>query len=164
MLATILLTRETIYSSHIHRFTHPMTFWSTSSSKARRCAGGLALSSLPLPAPQQEELPRARARRRLGDRAMEIGLPLVMFLFRMPSDDAFYTWLLEPGIEQGAATLRQNQAMVVERLATEELNAIVTAVDTWYDARGFPLPQLSDRPSSGRQVLQRIIDGRVRFS
>jgi hypothetical protein len=80
------------------------------------------------------------------DRALQIGIqqglryrpfpfPVVLFFFTMENNEGWYTWVAEPVVSSGGGFEIVLHGKASGRpLNTEAIDAIVEAVDRWYDA------------------------------
>ena len=61
--------------------------------------------------------------------------PVCLFYFTMRDNQAYYTWILEPLLQEtGEPRLRKREVADCKMLDHDSLDAIVTQVSKWYDA------------------------------
>lgn len=64
----------------------------------------------------------------------EYPFPVALFAFTMEENLAFYSWIMEPAIENGAAQLRMRKRGLLQELTFSNLDKLLDDVNAWYDA------------------------------
>jgi hypothetical protein len=88
-----------------------------------------------------QEIPDPRVARRVLKSLLprevtqtSLSMPISIFLFSMVRDQGYYSWQQEPVTSDGLPRLRQHESRECSRLDQESLQAIVDAVNSYFDA------------------------------
>jgi hypothetical protein len=67
---------------------------------------------------------------------IELPFPVCLFYFTMADDRGYYRWLLEPDTsERDYAYLKQRTNKEFKKLTDNEINKMVSQVNSWYEVR-----------------------------
>lgn len=69
------------------------------------------------------------------ERFEDVPFPVCMFFFSLDTDQGYYRWIVQPGVDGGAPTLDLPGQMLLAELNPSSLDCIVERVNAWYDAR-----------------------------
>ncbi len=156
-LATVLLTRregtllrDFAGASDGSGIDLCATLASANKTGVRQFGVELAWQFEPVSAEHVNEQLREHGRWRKLTGSGPFPFPVVVFLFTMRDDGAWYAWAAEPVIEEGRARLPLRTEPDVHPLTDDSLEAVFDQVDAWYDAHFAGLAATGAKRSSKR--------------
>lgn len=85
---------------------------------------------------QDDDIIEINLNKKSIDFLTELPFPVCLFFFTLDSDRSYYKWILEPVIEdQQIPKLHFNHTNKFKKLTDEEIDNIISVVNSWYDSR-----------------------------
>jgi hypothetical protein len=84
--------------------------------------------------PDQADEDSIRLKLKLDNALQEVPFPVCLFFFNVKNDRGYYKWIVEP-VTDSSLALCVNHSDRLKRLTDQEVDNIVTLVNSWYDKR-----------------------------
>lgn len=74
------------------------------------------------------------------DKISDLPFPVCLFFFTLDNDQGYYKWILEPNIDgKDSINLLFNNSAEMRRIDEEEIEKIISRVNSWYEKRNKKL-------------------------